>query len=82
MPAPGPRPAPYLQADRLSQLPVVRPPDTATRVGRPGTAEAAGAVAGDVTRPLACGRQARRWGLLLIAGWLVQAGLRARPCWP
>jgi len=23
------------------------------------------------------GRQARRWGLLLIAGWLVQAGLRA-----
>jgi hypothetical protein len=56
---------------------VVRPPDTATRVGRPGTAEAAGAVAGDVARPVARGRQARRWGLLLIAGWLVQAGLRA-----
>src|SRR6516162_8887672 len=28
-------------------------------------------------RPVARGRQARRWGLLLIAGWLVQAGLRA-----
>jgi hypothetical protein len=34
-------------------------------------------VARDVTRPVARGRQARRWGLLLIAGWLVQAGLRA-----
>ena len=58
---------------------MVRPPDTAARtrsVGRPA-AEAAGGAAADVTRPVARGRQARRWGLLLIAGWLVQAGLRA-----
>jgi hypothetical protein len=59
---------------------VVRPPDTAARariVGRPGVADAFGGVAADVMRPVARGRQARRWGLLLIAGWLVQAGLRA-----
>jgi len=58
---------------------VVRPPDSAARtrsVGRPG-AEAAGRAAADVTRPVARRRQALRWGLLLIAGWLVQAGLRA-----
>jgi hypothetical protein len=30
-----------------------------------------------VTRPAKRDHQARRWGLLLVAGWLVQAGLRA-----
>jgi hypothetical protein len=67
-------PGPYRQADRLRSVPVVRPPDTAVR---PGVAGAVGGVAADVTRPVARGRRARRWGLLLIAGWLVQAGLRA-----
>jgi hypothetical protein len=59
---------------------VARPPDTAARtrsVGRPDTAEAVGGAAAKVTRPVSRGRQARRWGLLLVAGWLVQAGLRA-----
>jgi hypothetical protein len=40
-------------------------------------AQASEADAADVARPAARGRQARLWGLLLIAGWLVQAGLRA-----
>ena len=55
---------------------MVRPPDTAARA-RPGVAGAVGGVPADLTRPVNRGRQARRWGLLLIAGWLVQAGLRA-----
>jgi hypothetical protein len=56
---------------------VVRPPDTAARAGRPGVAHTVGGAAAGVARPAARGRQARRWGLLLIVGWLVQAGLRA-----
>jgi len=71
---------PYRQAERLSWLSVVRPPDLATRtrgVGRPGNVGAVGGLATRLTRPRTRGRQARRWGLLLIAGWLVQAGLRA-----
>jgi hypothetical protein len=56
---------------------VARPPDTAARAGRPGVARTAGGAAAGVTRQVARGRRARRWGLLLIAGWLVQAGLRA-----
>jgi len=48
---------------------VVRPVDVAGRVG-PGDLTPA------VTRPERDPR-ARRWGLLLVFGWLVQAGLRA-----
>jgi hypothetical protein len=33
--------------------------------------------AAPVARPAAAARGRRRWGLLLVAGWLVQAGLRA-----
>jgi hypothetical protein len=49
---------------------VVRPVDVAGRVGL-------GDVAPAVTRPARRGYRARRWGLLLVAGWLAQAGLRA-----
>jgi len=56
---------------------VVRPLDTAAPAGRRGVPGTLGGVAADVPRPVTRGRQARRWGLLLIAGWLVQAGLRA-----
>jgi hypothetical protein len=56
---------------------VVRPPDTAARAGRPGVIGAVGGDAADLTRQVSRGHQARRWGLLLVAGWLVQAGLRA-----
>jgi hypothetical protein len=56
---------------------VVRPLDTVAPVGRPGRADVLGGAAADLTRPVDRGRQARRWGLLLVAGWLVQAGLRA-----
>jgi hypothetical protein len=49
---------------------VVRPADVA---GQAAPGEAAPAV----TRPGPRDQQARRWGLLLVAGWLVQAGLRA-----
>jgi len=56
---------------------VVRPLDTAAPAGRRGVPSTLGGVAADVPRPVTRGRQARRWGLLLIAGWLVQAGLRA-----
>jgi hypothetical protein len=48
---------------------VVRPVDVAGRVGPRDLAPA-------VTRPER-DPQARRWGLLLVLGWLVQAGLRA-----
>ena len=52
------------------------------RAGRVGPAGRAGEVgSGDTapagTRPAARGSQAQLWGLLLIAGWLAQAGLRA-----
>ena len=40
--------------------------------GQVGPSEAAR----EVTRPGPRDQQARRWGLLLVAGWLVQAGLR------
>jgi len=67
---------------------VVRPSGIAARtrsLGRPGTGGVVGGVVGgmvggmaaDPAWPVTGGRQARRWGLLLIAGWLVQAGLRA-----
>jgi hypothetical protein len=49
---------------------VVRPADVANRVG-PGDLAAA------VTRPAQRDAQVWRWGLLLVFGWLVQAGLRA-----
>jgi hypothetical protein len=49
---------------------VVRPVDVAGRVG-PGD------LAPAVTRPPKRGLSARRWGLLLVFGWLAQAGLRA-----
>ena len=67
---------------------MVRPSGIAARtrsLGRPGTGGVVGGVVGgmvggmaaDPAWPVTGGRQARRWGLLLIAGWLVQAGLRA-----
>ena len=57
---------------------MVRPLESASRAAGARLPGAAGqADAADVARPAARGRQARRWGLLLIAGWLVQAGLRA-----
>jgi len=63
---------------------VVRPSGIAARtrsLGRPGTGGVVGGMVGgmaaDPAWPVTGGRQARRWGLLLIAGWLVQAGLRA-----
>jgi hypothetical protein len=49
---------------------VVRPVDIAGQVG-PGDLTPA------ATRPADRDHQALRWGLLLVAGWLVQAGLRA-----
>ncbi len=49
---------------------MVRPVDIAGQVG-PGDLTPA------ATRPAERDHQARRWGLLLVAGWLVQAGLRA-----
>ena len=49
---------------------MVRPVDVAGRVG-PGD------LAPAVTRPAQRHLRARRWGLLLVVGWLVQAGLRA-----
>jgi len=49
---------------------VVRPVDVAGRVG-PGD------LAPAVAPPPRRGARARRWGLLLVFGWLVQAGLRA-----
>jgi hypothetical protein len=48
---------------------VVRPLEFSALAGQADAAE--------VARPATRGRQARRWGLLLIAGWLVQAALRA-----
>ena len=63
---------------------MVRPSGIAARtrsLGRPGTGGVVGGMVGgmaaDPAWPVTGGRQARRWGLLLIAGWLVQAGLRA-----
>ena len=59
---------------------MVRPSGIAARtrsLGRPGTGGVVGGMAADPAWPVTGGRQARRWGLLLIAGWLVQAGLRA-----
>ena len=44
-------------------------------VSSPGRAREAGQARGAVGRP--AGRRAGRWGLVLAAGWLVQAGLRA-----
>ena len=49
---------------------MVRPVDVAGRVG-PGD------LAPAVAPPPRRGARARRWGLLLVFGWLVQAGLRA-----
>ncbi len=49
---------------------MVRSVDFAGRVGP-------GELAPAVARPPKRGLQARRWGLLLVVGWLVQAGLRA-----
>ena len=63
---------------------MVRPSGIAARtrsLGRPGTGGVVGGMVGgmaaDPAWPVTSGHQARRWGLLLIAGWLVQAGLRA-----
>ena len=50
---------------------MVRPPDAPGLVGLTGQPSRAGQPRS------ACRNTARRWGLLLIAGWLVQAGLRA-----
>ena len=49
---------------------MVRPVDVAGRVGPADLAPA-------VARPPKRDSRARRWGLLLVFGWLVQAGLRA-----
>ncbi len=72
--APAPCRNRFLLAGRLGWLPVVRPVDVA---GRVDLGDVAPAPAPAVTRPARRGRQARLAGLLLVVGWLVQAGLRA-----
>ncbi len=63
-------PAQESAGERLGWLSVVGPVDVAGRVD-PGD------VAPAVARSAQRDHRARRWALLLVAGWLAQAGLRA-----
>jgi hypothetical protein len=66
---------------------VVRPPDTPSLIGLAGQPEPGTALPSQPSqpsagrpsagRPSADRKRARWWGLLLLVGWLVQAGLRA-----